>query len=80
MFAKCGKQIMNNLLVRHFLQPVAKRSVLIQSLSTTKLSSNQYDDLYVDRKQKFLCESGYFLAVELASRLKSIYMTCSVQD
>lgn len=58
MFVKCGNRMLTsgNLLSRHTLQLTSKQSKWSKSLSTTKLSANQYDDLYADRWAKFQCE------------------------
>lgn len=56
MFVKCVKRISCNLLARQLLQSNFSGKQIVQSLSTTRLFANQYDDLYTDRKQKFLCE------------------------
>lgn len=57
MLMKCRNGIFSgNLFSRQRLALSASRNALNQSLSTSKLSANQYDDLYADRWAKFQCE------------------------
>lgn len=60
MLVKCRNRVLNsNLLNQQILPFVAKQNVRSRLLSTSKLSANQYDDLYADRWAKFQCEFLY---------------------
>lgn len=80
MFVKCQNRILiGNLFSRQFLAFSAKQNALRQSLSTTSLSANQYDDLYADRWAKFQCEIFYarhFNMFEVKIDISLLFVNC----
>lgn len=57
MLVKCRNAFFGgNLFSRQIKAFATSQVVSNQSLSTSKLSANQYDDLYADRWAKFQCE------------------------
>lgn len=56
MLSCCRSVSSANLLARQFVHASSWQLLSAQSLSTEKLSANQYDDLYADRWAKFQCE------------------------
>lgn len=58
MLVKCRQIISGKLLTRQVL-PLSKAQVVLdRALSTTRLTANEYDDLYADRWAKFQCKQS----------------------